>query len=189
MIAFLLKIYEKIRFKYHVDPVEKLCREGAVMGSNVHIFDGGGCSIDYGYAFLLNIGNNVTISNSTLLMHDASIKKELGYAKIGKVTIGDNVFIGAGSIILPNVSIGSRVIIGAGSVVSKSIPDGVVAVGNPIRIIGTYDAYMKKCSALILAKPCFGEASIEDEKELIQQQIEDWAFVGAAFAVNVNEQQ
>ncbi len=188
MIAILLKIYEKIRIRYYVNPIDKLRKEGASVGSNVHIFDGGGCSIDYGYAFLLTIGNNVTISNSTLLMHDASIKKELGYAKIGKVTIGDNVFVGAGSIILPNVRIGNKVIVGAGSVVSKSIPDGVVAVGNPIRIIGTYDAYMKKCSDLISIKPCFCEASIETEKELIQQQVEDWAFVGAAFAVNANEQ-
>jgi acetyltransferase-like isoleucine patch superfamily enzyme len=51
------------------------------------------------------------------------------------VTIGDNVWIGGGAIILPGVEIGNNAVIGAGSVVTKSIPDNVVAVGNPCRII------------------------------------------------------
>lgn len=45
------------------------------MGENVHIYDGGGSSIDYGFSQLSKIGNNVTISNSTILLHDASIKE------------------------------------------------------------------------------------------------------------------
>ncbi len=53
------------------------------------------------------------------------------------VTIGDNVWIGGGAIILPGVTIGSNVTIGAGSVVTRDIPDGVVAAGNPCRIIKT----------------------------------------------------
>lgn len=51
------------------------------------------------------------------------------------VTIGDNVWIGGSVTILPGVSIGSNVTIGAGSVVTRDIPDGVVAVGNPCRVI------------------------------------------------------
>ena len=74
---FIEKIYEKVRSKIHEDPVDKLRRLGAEIGSNVHIYDGGGAIIDYDYAQLLKIGNNVTISSSTLLMHDASMKKEL----------------------------------------------------------------------------------------------------------------
>ena len=53
------------------------------------------------------------------------------------VTIGDNVWIGGSVTILPGVTIGSNVTIGAGSVVTKDIPDNVVAVGNPCRIIKT----------------------------------------------------
>lgn len=51
------------------------------------------------------------------------------------VTIGSDVWVGGSAIILPGVTIGSRTIIGAGSVVTKDIPDGVVAAGNPCRII------------------------------------------------------
>ena len=52
-----------------------------------------------------------------------------------RVTIGNNVWIGSGSIILPGVSIGDNSIIGAGSVVTKNIPDNCVAAGNPAKII------------------------------------------------------
>lgn len=52
-----------------------------------------------------------------------------------QVEIGDDVWIGGGSIILPGVSIGKNCTIGAGSVVTKSIPDNSVAYGNPCRVI------------------------------------------------------
>ncbi len=51
------------------------------------------------------------------------------------ITIGDNVWIGAGVSILPGVSIGANTVIGAGSVVTKDIPANVLAAGNPCRII------------------------------------------------------
>lgn len=50
------------------------------------------------------------------------------------MTIGKNVWIGAGSIILPGVTIGDNTVIGAGSVVTKDIPANVVAVGSPCRV-------------------------------------------------------
>lgn len=52
-----------------------------------------------------------------------------------EVTIGDNVWIGGNTVILPGVHIGSNTVIGAGSVVSKDIPDWVIAVGNPCKVI------------------------------------------------------
>lgn len=51
------------------------------------------------------------------------------------ITIGDNVWIGAGVTVLPGVTIGNNVVIGAGSVVNRDIPNGVVAAGNPCKII------------------------------------------------------
>ena len=51
------------------------------------------------------------------------------------ITVGDNVWIGAGVHVMPGVKIGSNVVIGGGSVVVKDIPDNVVAVGNPCRPI------------------------------------------------------
>jgi maltose O-acetyltransferase len=51
------------------------------------------------------------------------------------ITVGDNVWLGGGVIVLPGVSIGSDTVVGAGSVVTKDLPAGVVAVGNPARVI------------------------------------------------------
>jgi len=56
-----------------------------------------------------------------------------------KVIIGNNVWIGSGSIILPGVSIGDNAIIGAGSVVNKDIPENTIAVGNPAKVIKKID--------------------------------------------------
>jgi maltose O-acetyltransferase len=62
--------------------------------------------------------------------------KDTGYLTSSKpVTIGDQVWIGGNSIIFPGVSIGNNVTIGAGSVVTKNIPDNVLAYGNPCRVI------------------------------------------------------
>lgn len=105
-----------------------------------------------------------------VLAHDASTKKELGYSKIGCVDIGSNVFIGYGCIILPNVHIGNKVIIGAGTIISKDIPDNVVVVGNPNRVICTYDEYMEKNKQKIenfnVSDKYFYEKSEEEWDEL-----------------------
>jgi len=53
----------------------------------------------------------------------------------GTIRIGNNVWIGGGSIVLPHVTIGDNAVIGAGSVVSKDIPANVIAVGNPCRVL------------------------------------------------------
>lgn len=58
-------------------------------------------------------------------------REEYGQA----VEIGSDVWVGGGAIILPGVRVGSRTVIGAGSVVTRDIPDGVLAVGNPCRVI------------------------------------------------------
>lgn len=55
------------------------------------------------------------------------------------ITVGDNVWIGAGAMLLPGVTIGANSVIGAGSVVTKDVPAHSVAVGNPARVIKTID--------------------------------------------------
>jgi maltose O-acetyltransferase len=56
------------------------------------------------------------------------------------ITIGSDVWVGGGALILPGVSIGSRTVIGAGSVVTRDIPENVFAAGNPCRVIKEIDA-------------------------------------------------
>lgn len=51
------------------------------------------------------------------------------------IAIGDNVWLGGGAIVLPGVTIGDDAVIGAGAVVTKDVPAGVVAVGNPARVV------------------------------------------------------
>ena len=60
------------------------------------------------------------------------------------VHIGNNVWIGAGAVVLPGVTIGDNSVIGAGSVVTKDIPPNVVAVGNPCRVLREIGEYDKK---------------------------------------------
>lgn len=100
--------------------------------------------IDLGHAYLLTIGNNVILSDCRILLHDASTKTALGYSKIGRVEIGNNVFIGADAIVLPNVKIGSNCIVGAGTIVNKDIPENSIVVGNPARIVGSYDDFVAR---------------------------------------------
>ena len=58
-----------------------------------------------------------------------------GYQYNASVHIGKNCWIGAGAILLPGVTLGDNVVVGAGSVVTKDLPDNVVAVGNPCRVL------------------------------------------------------
>ena len=62
----------------------------------------------------------------------------------GCIEVKNNVFIGSNTIILPNVRIGNNVMIGAGSVVTKDVPDNSVVVGNPARVIESFDEYLEK---------------------------------------------
>ena len=64
-----------------------------------------------------------------------STARRAGLAMGLPITVGKDVWIGGGSIVLPGVKIGNDSVIGAGSVVTKDIPAGVVAVGNPCRVI------------------------------------------------------
>lgn len=61
--------------------------------------------------------------------------REQGYQYNAPVHIGKNCWIGAGVVIVPGITIGDNVVVGAGSIVTKDLPDNVVAVGNPCRVL------------------------------------------------------
>ena len=124
-------------------------------GENVHVEQtfhcDYGCHISVGENFYANydcimvdvceiiIGDNVLLAPRVGLYTaghpiDAAVRNEgLEFGK--PVIIGDNVWIGGNAVINPGVTIGSGVVIGSGSVVTKDIPDHVVAVGNPCRVL------------------------------------------------------
>lgn len=87
----------------------------------------------------VTIGSNVFIAPGVGIYtsgHPFDVEQRIsGLEYAYPVTIGDNVWIGAGVHILPGVTIGDNTVIGAGSVVSKDIPSNVLAVGNPCRVI------------------------------------------------------
>ncbi len=131
---------------------------GCEVGDGTNFYAPNKCTIDITRPWLIKIGKNVQITEEvTLLTHgyDWSVIKGLKgeiLGSSGKVTIGDNVFIGVRSTILKGVTIGNNVIIGANSLVNKDIPDNVVVAGNPARVIMTVDEYYKKRQKFQLAE-------------------------------------
>lgn len=113
---------------------------------------GGGCrifsKINSAEPYLIEIGNNVTIStNVELITHDNCAIKLYDDATdfVGSIKIGDNCFIGSRAIILPGVTIANNVIVAAGSVVTKSIKEsGKIVGGNPAKEIGSIDIIREK---------------------------------------------
>lgn len=98
---------------------------------------------------LIKFGNNVSVaSDVTFINHDV-IDKVLNNLNDGTyynyfskpIEIGDNVFIGSNTIILPGIKVGNNVLIGSGSVVTKDIESNSVVVGNPAKKISTFDKY------------------------------------------------
>lgn len=79
------------------------------------------------------IGPNVTIATAGHPIDPDLRRKGLQYNM--PVTIGKNCWLGAGAVVMPGVTIGDNTVIGAGSIVTKDIPSGVVAVGNPCRVL------------------------------------------------------
>ena len=79
------------------------------------------------------LGPNVQIITAGHPVHHAARNAAYEYGR--PIRIGDNVWIGAGAILLPGVTVGSNTVIGAGSVVTKDVPDNVVAAGNPCKVL------------------------------------------------------
>lgn len=126
--------------------------------------------------FLITIGDRVTITSGVrLVTHDGSTwlvrdKNNSRYQKYAPITIGSNVFIGLNTIVMPGVTIGDNVVVGAGSVVTKDIPPNSIAVGNPARVISTYDKFHQK-----IESSCVNNREIQhivDYKERVYKAIE-----------------
>ena len=92
--------------------------------------------VDDGHIYIgdkVMIGPNVTIATANHPIDPELRDKGLQYNR--DVYVGENTWIGSGVVIVPGVRIGKNVVIGAGSIVTKDIPDNVLAVGNPCRVL------------------------------------------------------
>ncbi|WP_026572508.1 acyltransferase [Bacillus sp. UNC438CL73TsuS30] len=127
--------------------------------------------IDPSHCELISIGDNVILAPRVhILAHDASTKPFLESTKVGRVTIGNNVFIGAGSIILPNVKIGNNVVVGAGSVVTRDVEDNSVVSGNPAKFIKHTSEFIEKNKQLMETSAVFGAKYKADTPSIAQRK-------------------
>lgn len=139
------QIFGKIGKNVWIEPPLRVAYgSNTTLGDNVYINFNLTLVDDYS----ITIGNNVMFApNVTISVTGHPVHKDI--RKEGEqfslpVVIEDDVWIGAGVIILPGVTIGSGSVIGAGSVVTKDIPSNVVAVGNPCRVLREITDYDKE---------------------------------------------
>lgn len=153
MRNYIRELVYRIRGEY---TTEELIKMGMQVGDNFKRLKG--TILDPSHCWLIEIGDNVTLAPRVhILCHDASTKQFLNYTKIGRVTIGNNVFVGAETVILPNVTVGNNVVIGANSTVTHDVPNNSVYVGSPARFLCTIDEYLNKERLRMKSAPCYGE--------------------------------
>ena len=135
---------------------ELLGRRGQQCSIHPPFFCDYGCHIHVGENFYANvgctlidvceirIGDNVLLGPNVQIYtagHPIAVAPRIAGQEFGKpVRIGNNVWIGGSAILCPGVTIGDHSVIGAGSVVTRDIPAGVVAAGNPCRVLRTMTA-------------------------------------------------
>lgn len=144
MSSIIARVYNRLLELRN--PVKYAKRIGVNFGQGLHLYG----HIKWGSEpWIITIGNNVHLTDGIrFVTHDGGtliLRDRIPDLEITKpITIGDNVYIGVDSIILPGVTIGNNVVIGAKAVVSRDIPDNSVAVGQPARVIKTIDEYLAK---------------------------------------------
>ena len=145
-------------------------KKGCIIGEKCNI----GSDISTSESYLIEIGTNVTISSEVLFItHDASVGKVFGKERIsdlcGKITIGDNCFIGARCTILYGVELGNDTIVAAGSVVTKSfLQEKIIIGGNPAKIIGDWNSFKSKSESLGYSLD--NKSFLEKKKEILDSE-------------------
>jgi acetyltransferase-like isoleucine patch superfamily enzyme len=157
------------------DPVQYARRVGVRVGSNVHFY-GMTPGMFGSEPWLISIGDNVHIvSGCNFVNHDGGVlilRHRFPKLEITKpIRVGSYVYIGINCTILPGVTIGDNVIIGAGSVVTTDIPANSVAAGIPARVIKSLDAYTDRVRAESLE---YGDLSAKAKDDALREYYKGW---------------
>lgn len=139
----LFTALSKIYWRYIASPYRYARHIGVHIGENNSI---GKCHWS-SEPYLITVGSNCGLTNCKIFTHGGArvVRTEHpDFDCFGKVTIGDYVYIGTNSLIMPGVTIGNNVLIAAGSVVTKSVPSGVVVAGNPAKIVSNIEEYYRR---------------------------------------------
>lgn len=184
MLGKIFSLWNRFMIWKHRRYVLSQVNAGMSLGKNVTVCPG--VKFDPPHSFLTSIGDNCIIAPDVrFLNHDASFFCLGKFAKIGKITIHENTFIGAGSLLLPGISIGPNAIIGAHSVVTKNIPSNSVVAGNPARILKSTSEIIEQYNLNIKEKksPSFDSSSFyskihngDFKKSVLSQLGENVAF-------------
>lgn len=134
------------------EQIDLLKEKGLVIGNNTTIHSSD--CFDATYPWLIEVGDNCLFSTEVkILAHDASTLWVSDYTRIGRVTIGNNVYLGYRTTVLCNVKIGDNVIVGAQSLVNKDLPSNGVYAGIPARYICSIEEYRQKQQVLLEESP------------------------------------
>ncbi|SIR78661.1 acyltransferase [Microbacterium sp. RURRCA19A] len=144
-------------------------RKGVTIGRDCRILS----NIVTTEPWLITVGDRVTISSEvTFITHDGSgwlVRDDRGRRyRYAPITLGSDVFIGAGVTIMPGVSIGDHVVVGAGSVVTKNVPAGTVVAGVPARAVSTWDDFERKVRAWPSASDMHGTTYRERVDSIVE---------------------
>jgi acetyltransferase-like isoleucine patch superfamily enzyme len=169
----ILKIYDLLIQIIKHATIEIAKSKGLKVGENLYIQ---GIPNFGSEPFLIEIGDNVTLAeNVSFINHggDARVTKRIEKYKdgrfFGRIRIGNNSFIGKGTIILPNVKIGNNCIVGSLSTITHSIPDGSIYAGNPAKFICTIEEYGDK----LLANNVMYPRELEKNRPALEKYIRE----------------
>ena len=137
-------IIQKI-ISLYLSPIKYAGYVGVKVGNNTFVADKRHWPVE---AYLITIGSDCAITEGVKFHTHGGGRmmrqKYPDYDSFGKISVGNHVYIGVFSQIMPGVTIEDNVLIASGSIVTKSVPSGVVVGGNPARIICTIDDYIKR---------------------------------------------
>lgn len=151
-----------------LSPITYWRKQGVQIGDDCSI-----SSCDFGTEpYLITIGNHVQITDGVkFFTHGGGwvLREEIpNFDIFGRITIGNNVYIGNNAIILPGITVGDNVLVAAGAIVTKSIPTNSIVGGNPAKIIGNIDDFKRR---MLLHN--FNTKAVQNKREAILNSPEE----------------